>query len=97
MSSRNARLSPAGRVAAAVLHRALANGVAAIAGGERDAAVVRATMEAELAAEPAVGPDYVSVADPVTLLELASVDGPALLSLAALVEGVRLIDNELAG
>jgi pantoate--beta-alanine ligase len=97
MSSRNARLSPSGRTAAAVLHRALAAGVAAIAAGEHDADAVRARMHAELATEPAADPDYVSVADPESLAELATIDGPALLSLAVLVEDVRLIDNELAG
>ncbi len=38
--------------------------------------------------------DYVSVADDATLAELDVVDRPALLSIAASFEGVRLIDNE---
>lgn len=97
MSSRNARLSTAGRIGAAVLHRALAAGVAAIDAGERDAEAVRARMRDELATEPAADPDYVSAADPESLAELATIDGRALLSLAVLVEGVRLIDNEVAG
>ena len=97
MSSRNARLSPSGRMAAAVLHRALAAGVAAIAGGEHDADTVRARIRAQLATEPAADPDYVSVADPESLAELATIGGRALLSLAVVVEDVRLIDNELAG
>ena len=97
MSSRNARLSPAGRVVAAVLYRALAAGVAAVRGGERDADAIRAEMRATLATEPGAAPEYVSVAHPDTLAELATVDGRALLSLAVLVEGVRLIDNDLAG
>ena len=45
-------------------------------------------------AEPAATPDYVSVADPDTLAELDEVGGRALLSLAALIDDVRLIDNE---
>ena len=97
MSSRNARLSPAGRVTAGVLHRALTAGVAAIDSGERDAEAVRATMRTILATEPAAAPDYVSLADPNTLAELVVIAGPALLSLAVEVEGVRLIDNEVAG
>ena len=94
MSSRNARLSPAGRVAAAVLRRALVAGGEAVRAGERDAAAVRAAMLRTLATEPLADADYVSVADPDTLDELVTVAGRALLSLAAEIESVRLIDNE---
>ncbi len=97
MSSRNARLSPAGRAVATVIHRALVAGVAAIEGaGQRDADAVRAAMTAVLAQEPAVAVDYVSVADALTLAELAVIHGEAVLSMAVRVDGVRLIDNELA-
>lgn len=97
MSSRNARLSPAGRTAAAVLRRALLAGGARIRAGERDADTVRAAMREVLATEPLAEPDYVSVADPETLVELASITNGALLSLAVGIEGVRLIDNERVG
>jgi pantoate--beta-alanine ligase len=94
LSSRNARLSPAGRAAAPVLRRALLAGEASIADGERDAAAVRAVMRSVLAAEPLADPDYVSVADPETLRELDRIADGALLSTAVRIEGVRLIDNE---
>ena len=94
MSSRNARLSPAGRVAAAVLRRALVAGSEAVRAGERNAAAVRAAMLRTLATEPLADADYVSVADSDTLDELVTVAGRALLSLAVEIEGVRLIDNE---
>jgi pantoate--beta-alanine ligase len=97
MSSRNARLSPAGRAAAPVLHRALLEGEARLRAGERDADAVRAAMHAVLAGEPLADVDYVSVADPDTLAELATVEDGALLSLAVSVEGVRLIDNARVG
>jgi len=48
-----------------------------------------------LAAEPLANPDYVSVADPVTLEELSN-DGTAqeaLVSLAVRIGKTRLIDN----
>ncbi len=96
MSSRNVRLTPAGRAAAPLVHRALAAGLGAVALGERSADAVRARMAAVLAAEPAASPEYVSVAHPDTLAELAVIDGPALLSMAVHIDGVRLIDNELA-
>jgi pantoate--beta-alanine ligase len=94
MSSRNARLSPEGRAAAPVLRRALLAGAARVRAGERSGAAVRDAMLAVLAAEPAATPDYVSVADPDSLAELDDVAGRALLSLAALIDEVRLIDNE---
>jgi pantoate--beta-alanine ligase len=96
MSSRNARLTPAGRAAAPVLRRALLAGSGAIAAGERSGDAVRAAMQAVLATEPMARPDYVSVADGDTLEELATVDREALLSLAVRIEAVRLIDNERA-
>ena len=95
LSSRNARLTPAGRLAATVLHRALLAGAARVRSGEGDARVVREVMLAVIAEEPATTPDYVSVADPDTLQELESVSGTALLSLAVWIDDVRLIDNEL--
>lgn len=94
MSSRNARLSPAGRAAASVLRRALVAGAAAVRAGTREADTVRAAMLDVLRSEPMAEPDYVSVADPDTLDELEAVAGRALLSLAVGIEGVRLIDNE---
>ncbi|MCJ7709867.1 MAG: pantoate--beta-alanine ligase [Chloroflexi bacterium] len=97
MSSRNARLSPAGRAAASVLRRALVAGAAAVRAGTREADAVRAAMLAVLATEPMATPDYVSIADPDTLIELETAAGRALLSLAVEIEGVRLIDNERVG
>ena len=94
MSSRNARLTPAGRAAAPVIRRALLAGAAAVRAGERSGATVREAILTVLRSEPLATPDYVSVADPDTLAELELVAGRALLSLAVLIDEVRLIDNE---
>jgi pantoate--beta-alanine ligase len=94
MSSRNARLTQAGRAAGPVLRRALLAGGALVRAGERRADAVRAAMRAVLAAEPLADVDYVSVADPESLAELDAIADGALLSLAVTIEGVRLIDNE---
>lgn len=94
MSSRNARLSPAGRKAAPIVRRALLAARAAWEGGERSADALRAVMRAVLAEEPLADVEYVSVADDATLTELDRVDGPALVSAAVRFEDVRLIDNE---
>jgi pantoate--beta-alanine ligase len=97
LSSRNARLSPAGRAAAPILFRALSAAAERVAAGEHDAQALRGEMRRVLATEPLADVDYVSVADPDTLEELARVGGRALLSLAVRIEGVRLIDNERVG
>jgi pantoate--beta-alanine ligase len=94
MSSRNVHLSPAERAAAPVLRRALLAAREAWQNGERSADVLRARMRAELSEEPLAEPDYVSAADASTLEELATIDGPALLSMAVHFGPTRLIDNE---
>ncbi len=95
LSSRNVRLAPDDRAAAVVLRRALMAAAVAFAGGLDDAHALRAVMLAALAEEPGVDVDYVSVADPETLVEAEGPqEGPVLLSLAATVGGVRLIDCE---
>ena len=93
ISSRNVRLTPAQRAAAPVLHRALRAAAADREAGERSAEHLRARMREVLAAEPLADPEYVSVADPLTLDELEQVGGPALLSMAVRFGEIRLIDN----
>ncbi len=98
LSSRNAYLSADGRRSALALSRALRLAEALYADGARDAGFIRRRMARLLANEPSLSVDYVSVADATTLEELERIDRPALASLAARVEGVRLIDNvELGG
>jgi pantoate--beta-alanine ligase len=98
MSSRNARLSPEGRAAAPVLFRALRTGAERITAGERYCAAIRSAMVEVLRDEPMATVDYVSVADPETLAELPVIgDDGALLSMAVVIEGVRLIDNLRVG
>jgi pantoate--beta-alanine ligase len=94
MSSRNVRLNPKQREAATVLRRALLAARARYESGSRDAEILRAAMRVTLAAEPLAAVEYVSCADPETLLELERVTGPALLSTAVRFGTVRLIDNE---
>jgi pantoate--beta-alanine ligase len=93
MSSRNAYLGPEDRRAAPVLYRALLRARELWDRGDRDPGVLRAGMLAVLQAEPRARVDYVSVADPVTLQELASPRAAALASMAVFVGKARLIDN----
>jgi len=97
LSSRNVHLSPAERAAAPVLRRALLAGRELWAGGERSGDALRAAMAHVLAEEPLADPEYVSVADGLTLAELEVVERPALLSLAVRFGTTRLIDNEPIG
>lgn len=93
MSSRNVYLSPEERRAATVLFRALSAAQAAWQAGERDGERLRQQMRAVLATEPLARPDYVSIADPDTLVELDQVGERALASLAVRIGTTRLIDN----
>ncbi len=97
MSSRNVRLNTRERAAATVLYRALSAAVEAWQKGERDAGRLRGIMRRLIEAEPLASADYVSAADPVTLVELEGDTDRALLSLAVFVGPVRLIDNMLLG
>ena len=97
MSSRNVYLTPEERQAAPVLHRALQTARDRWAAGERNAEALRKTMHSVLAGETRLRVDYVSVADPETCRELDTVNGPALLSLAAFLGKARLIDNVVVG
>jgi pantoate--beta-alanine ligase len=97
LSSRNVHLAPAERAAAPVLRRALLAARAAWERGERSGEALRSAMREELAGEPLAEPEYVSVADGTTLVELDRVDGPALASLAVRFGSTRLIDNERLG
>jgi pantoate--beta-alanine ligase len=97
LSSRNVHLSEDERRAAPVLHRALLAARTAWEGGERSGDALRNVMLGELASERLAQVEYASVADGTTLEELATVDRPALASLAVRFGTTRLIDNEPIG
>jgi pantoate--beta-alanine ligase len=95
MSSRNVRLSPEQRIAAAVLHKALEAAEERIISGETNADSLREQMRRIIHSEPIAKLDYVSAANPRTLKEVEEVDGGVLLSMAVYFGDVRLIDNIL--
>ena len=100
LSSRNQMLSPAGRIAAAsTIPVALSLIAEASAAGVTSVAALRALAERIFAAEPSLSLDYLDFADSATLVPLEvesqisdAPSGEVLVSVAALVEGVRLID-----
>ena len=94
MSSRNVRLSPEQRRAAAVVYRALCSGRDLWSEGEKSAPRVIEAVREVLEAEPLLGGcDYVSLAATDTLEELERAEPGAMLSTAVHLGPVRLIDN----
>lgn len=100
LSSRNQMLSAAGRAAAEKsIPVALSLIVEAFASGITSVAMLRALAERVFAAEPSLSLDYLDFAESATLVPLAeeaqvgdAAFGEVLVSLAAVVDGVRLID-----
>ena len=96
LSSRNAYLTPEQRRDAVALSRGLFAARELWTRGERDPHVLRERVR-ELSGQGGVALEYVSVADPLTLAELAAPADTAVISLAARVGRARLIDNVLLG
>ena len=100
LSSRNQMLSANGRVAAAkTIPVALSLIAEAYASGVTSVATLRTLAERVILAEPSVALDYLDFADSANLVPLAedahvgdAASGEVLVSLAAVVDGVRLID-----
>ena len=100
LSSRNQMLSANGRVAAAkTIPVALSLVAEAYASGVTSVGMLRALAERVIAAEQRVALDYLDFADSASLVPLAdgarvgdAASREALVSLAAVVDGVRLID-----
>ena len=96
LSSRNVYLGTEARAAAAALPRALAHGVEAFRGGERNAATLAAGARSVLDAERRLAVDYTAcVSD--DLEPQTSADERSVLVVAARAAGTRLIDNVVLG
>lgn len=94
MSSRNRRLTPAGRAVAPLLYQMLAQAAEQVQQGVAPAEV-QAQALAALAAEPQFTPEYFEVADAQTLQPVTQYEAgrSVVLCVAAHLDGVRLIDN----
>lgn len=92
-STRNAYLSAAEREQATSLYRSLCTGRDLIAGGERRPGRVVATMRRVLDDAGVRRIDYITVADPATLVEPDEIRASVMLALAARIGPSRLIDN----
>lgn len=92
LSSRNTRIEPGHRAAAAKLSRALFSAADLIEAGETESAeVVSAAMR--VLDDPDIELEYVEVADAVSAAPVEHIEHDAFVALAARVGGVRLIDN----
>ena len=97
-SSRNSRLNQAQRRAAPVIFRALCEAEKLWLDGETDADTLRRRAHDVLKTEPLLTKiDYVSLAHPETMEELDVAIPGAMLSTAAHLGPIRLIDNILLG
>jgi pantoate--beta-alanine ligase len=97
LSSRNVYLDAAARSAAGALPRALACGVDAFRGGERDAGVLAAVARRILDAERGLTVDYAACLDPGDLEPAGPADERSVLAVAARAGRTRLIDNVVLG
>ncbi len=97
LSSRNVRLSPAGREQALLLSKGLMRAQQAAQHGEKLSARLVELVREELSKGSLVRPEYVRVVSEDSLDELETVVAPARILLAAFVEQVRLIDTVALG
>lgn len=95
LSSRNSYLSEVERQQAAVIYRGLMAAQQRFQSGERLSSVLTVAVNAELAQEPNLRPQYVELVHPETLQPLERVETLGMLAVAAHLGATRLIDNIL--
>ncbi|MDO4540052.1 MAG: pantoate--beta-alanine ligase [Syntrophomonadaceae bacterium] len=95
MSSRNTYLNEEQRQQALVLSRSLNAAQAAIEGGERDPAKIKALLWEYIEASPLAEVDYIEIYDGEELRDINTIECPALIALAVRFGKTRLIDNLL--
>jgi len=94
MSSRNRRLTADDRAAAVCISRMLRAMAESVANGERDAARLIQIGTATIANEPLASLEYLRIVDPLTLVDVRTVDQPTVAVTAVWFGEVRLIDNQ---
>lgn len=93
MSSRNNYLDPAHRKAASSLYQSLEKAATDAKAGAQDADIIISNATERITVYPEITIEYIAVCHPNTLEEIKTVNGPALMALAATVGKTRLIDN----
>ena len=92
MSSRNVRLTPAGRAVAGVLYSAITAAADDIRAGQSDRMAIREAAE-KVRAAGFERVEYIELRDAASLLPSDDVHRPRRMLAAAWIDGVRLIDN----
>jgi len=95
LSSRNVYLTPAQRVQALTLSRAIRHVESLVAGGERRASMLIASAHGVFAAEPDVRIDFITLVDAATLEPVDTAVPGTLFAVAAWLGSTRLIDNAI--
>jgi len=94
MSSRNRYLKPEERAMAVAISRGLKAAVEKYKAGETNAASLTGIVAKEIASQPAIKVEYLTICDQMSLAPVGeSVKGPAVILLAAQLGTLRLIDN----
>jgi pantoate--beta-alanine ligase len=93
ISSRNQILSSEGRKQAVCLFKALTAAEESIDKGEKSTEKVKKIVQDIISSFSLAKIDYVSIANPLTLIEADNIVGSVLISLAVYIENTRLIDN----
>ncbi|MGI5822820.1 MAG: pantoate--beta-alanine ligase [Dethiobacteria bacterium] len=93
MSSRNKYLTPAQRKEAVVLYKSLLEAEDAIAGGEREAEVLKQMISQRISAIKGACLDYVEIVDTAELCPVFLISGKCLIAVAVRFGQTRLIDN----
>lgn len=93
LSSRNKHLSPAERLAAPLLSRALRQAVELIDAGERSPSIVKARVLPLFARSPLALVEYFEIVNPQTMSPVSIINGSVLIATAVWFGSTRLIDN----
>lgn len=95
LSSRNIYLGPSAREQALVLHQSLQQAKSLVERGERDASAILRQCRELFEGHDLVTLQYFCLVDPRTLRDIPRIEGTTLAITAAIVDGTRLIDNQL--
>ncbi len=93
LSSRNQYLSKKEKIAARVLYKALSVAERVNKNGILSSDIIRNEAIEIIKSEPIAKIDYVSVCDVKTLIDIETIDRPAIVLVAASFGSTRLIDN----
>ncbi|MEA3279746.1 MAG: pantoate--beta-alanine ligase [Thermodesulfobacteriota bacterium] len=93
MSSRNSYLTPEQRINALCIYKSFKKARELLENGVNDAASIINTASGLIKFHGGTNIDYISICDPETLVDMETIDRPALMALAVKIGETRLIDN----